>query len=285
MPTIDKFSAYLLAALPTEYPISSIPLSLKMEDAHRKELVFQQAKFLEEAEALTENKPWLSFIAAIKHLLLLEFYKTDTTTFREISDKEYFDRVQTKAQKILGATKELDQETKDNCSRLVAIQLFYTNIQKALDAVRKALSLGFYLFDPPINEPKRSTYIQALFIGVCLLIFITFWTCVYVNENIPSMSGILDKFTGIALVELIIGVGAGGWVIIPLWKKDDDKWNTYETFRTLREDYYFNAKAFASAFDFDATEMAKNLKLCAERLEAIIQKRKILADHYIVPYV
>ena len=125
MPVSDKFPDYLLAALPEEYPIGSIPLSLKMKESHRKELVFLQGKFLETAESYIQNHPQIAFIAAQKHFSLLVAFQTDTTTFREIADKEYFDRVQRDCNEIIQKVSDLlDEETKANCRNLVNIQVF-----------------------------------------------------------------------------------------------------------------------------------------------------------------
>ena len=89
MQTTDKFNDYLFAPLPEQYPIASIPWSLKMTDAHRKEVLFQQSKFLDAAAQYSAEQPWVSFIAVTKHQRLLEAYEIDTGSLHEIADKEY----------------------------------------------------------------------------------------------------------------------------------------------------------------------------------------------------
>ena len=143
MPTSDKFRDYLLAALPEEYPIASIPLSLKMEDAHRKELVYQQGKFLQAADQYIHTHPWIAFIAANKHNIILIAHETSTMTFREISDKEYFDNVEQHKNSIINSIEGmLDEATMLILCRLVYLQTFNGLIKSTIKTVKAALEMG-----------------------------------------------------------------------------------------------------------------------------------------------
>jgi len=276
MPTIDKFRDYLLADLPEEYPISSIPLSLTMTDAHRKELVFQQSKFLGAAEKRIQEEPWIAFIAAFKHLRLLESFETNTAIFRELADKEYFDRVQHHCSEILtAATLNLDDETKVNCERLVNIQLLSKDIFSADKAVKRALSNGIRAFEPPMPAPE-----QVLGFGGCLVVIVcSIIVGVIASSASEDMGGI------IAGVVLILGCGIWAQIMKPIWNKEKAKNSRYKVFESLRNQYYTHAKALKLDLSFDVEAMALDLVTCDTYLSSFLSDLEILKDTYIKPYV
>lgn len=104
-PTKDNFVSYLYAVIPEGYPLKSIPLSFHMKDAERKELVFQQNSFLDVASNYIEERPWISYLASLKHIALMEIQDISTASLREFVDKEYFVSVETKAKGILTTSK------------------------------------------------------------------------------------------------------------------------------------------------------------------------------------
>jgi hypothetical protein len=140
MKTSDKFLEYLQCNIPEEYPIDSIRISIDMAETHRKELVFQQFKFIQLAQEYSNDTPWIAYIAILKHKLIFEFFKTSTASFKEISDKEYFDMTQTLAEQVeTNLIDKLDDLTKCYCERLSVLQVVHSSIVAAQKIVDDAL--------------------------------------------------------------------------------------------------------------------------------------------------
>lgn len=279
MPTVKKFRDYLVSNLPDEYPISTIPLSLAMTDAHRKELVFQQAKFLEEAGRYSEREPWISFVAAYKHLMLLEAFKTDTSTFREINDKEYFDKVQALCFNSLEqASSLLDEATMNNCKKLVHIQICHNSIIFVSHIVEDALGFGISAFEPPLNKPTFEGGYGGC--GGCLAIIIG-------AIALGGVLGIASIDTGLIVCLILLAFGGLAWSAMTEperveFQKTEER---YRKFCSLRDSYYSNISSFQTILSFDAKAEAINLVRCKEQLNIYISELKMLLDTYIYPYV
>lgn len=276
MPTIDKFPDYLLSSLPEGYPISTIPLSMTMTEAHRKELVFQQGKFLDAADRLTQEQPWIAFIAALKHLRLLESFETNTTNFRDLADKEYFDRIQLTCSQILNAaSSNLDDDTKSNCEKLVHIQVLHRDISSAADTVRSALANGIRSFEPPMPAPE-----QNMGCGGCLAVIAG---GLVVGVLASSFSEGYGPFIGAFAV--IIGGAIWAQVMKPQFDKEKADKARFSTFTSLRNTYYSHANKLGARLSFDAIGMASDLTSCLARLNDFLSDLDILKDTYIKPYV
>jgi len=276
MPTIDKFRDYLLADLPEEYPISSIPMSLTMTDAHRKELIFQQSKFLGAAEKRIEEQPWVAFLGAAKHLRLLDYFETNTTNFRELADKEYFDKVQHKCSEILAAaSSSLDEETKSNCEKLVHIQVLHRDIASAAEAVKNALSNRIRSFEPPMSAPE-----QTPGCGGCLVVIVG---GILVGAVASAASEDMGPFIG--AFALIVGGGIWAQIMKPKWDKEKADKARYKVFESFRSAYYLHANKLKTDLSFPVESLASDLSTCATHLDNFLSDLEILKDTYIKPYV
>ena len=261
MTTVQKYKDYLTARLPDEYPISSIPLSLKMTEAHRKVLVFNQSVFLDAADAQLNEMPWISSIAAIKHLKILEIYATDTSTFREFHEKEYFDNVQNKCLSIFNKTdKLLDASTKANCVRIVALQAHFYEIIKTIDVLNNAIRCGIETFEPPMNPPN-------MLFGFLIATLITALPMV--------ISG--QEAVVVGLFLFIVSF----LVVCLIYKPKNEK---YIIFNKLRESYYSITSNYSSSLSIDTSKLALNLIESIEIFKSLVDELNILTDTYISLY-
>lgn len=260
MKTVDKFRDYLLAAIPSEYPISSIPLSIKMTLDHRKELVFQQDKFLDEALNHSNQHPWIYYLSATKHTLLLQSYKTDTTTFPNIEDKEFFDSVQSKADQLIKLSSNLEQEVKDQCNWLISVQIYSSEVEKAIDAVKKGLALGLRSF--PCKPDHRD--------GLGYLIIMSLFIIIYLCGDLGIVKWLGEYRYVFPFAALV------AWSIITKASTEKDH------YRAL---YYYATNIFSEALKYDAELQGKDLNRCLDALNGIKEKRDSLTRHYILPYV
>lgn len=247
-----------------------------MTDAHRKELVFQQSKFLEGAEGHVQEQPWIAFIAALKHIRLLESFQTDTSTFREISDKEYFDGVQHRCLQTLNKSSSLlDGDTKQHCEKLVHIQVFHDDIIAAIDAVTKALALGIRAFEPPMEAP-----VESFGCGGCLLVIVG---AILAGAVAASAS---EEAAGIGgVVALFVGAAIWSSIMSPKWEKEKKEKKVYTQITSSRSLYYAHVAKFKDLLSFDASAMALDLAMCHAHLASYLSDLKILEDTYIDPYV
>jgi hypothetical protein len=261
MTTGQKYKDYLTSRLPDEYPISSIPLSLKMTEAHRKELIFNQNVFLDVADSQLNEMPWISAIAAIKHLKMQEIYDTNTSTFREFHEKEYFDNVQNKCLNIFKKTDELlDSKTKENCVRIVALQTHFYEIIKTIDVLNDALQCGIETFEPPMNQPN-------MLFGFLIVILITALPMVIFGQEAVVFCLFLFIVTFL--------------VLCLIYKPKNEK---YIIFNTLRQSYYSITSNYSSSLEIDPSKLALNLKESIEIFKSLVDELNILTDTYINPY-
>jgi|GEM_PF-3024341 len=277
MKTADKFREYLFALIPKEYPISGIPLSLKMTDAHRKELIFQQAKFLKTACEYTQCQPWVAYVAALKHLKLLEIYGIETSTFHEISDKEYFDAVQKECQDILTASGSLlDEDTTSNCERLVKIQLLWPSLVEALHVVQEARTLDINSFDPLMTKPEEKSFINE---GL-----ITGGPAALISVIALVVTGAKGAFLPVTF--LALAIAAAVYFVLTKLERDkiEELKRKYAAFKRLHLSYKKITSVFKKPLGFDAHEMAKNFEVCMEELQKLMNEREILASTYLEPY-
>lgn len=271
----DRFNAYVFAALPDEYPVSGVPLSLKMGDAHRKEVVFQQGKLLEVAETYLETAPWISFLASLKHTQLLSAFEIHSAVLHELLDKEYFTAVDSTAQQLVcKSVALLDADTKNNIERLVAIQVFFGDISGCSEIVSEALSKGIKAFEPPMKPGDNTTGC-----GGCLLTIVAAVSCGIAAAIVNP------EWSGIGVFALLIGGFIWASIMNPKWEKEKAYNAELKAFNKLREQYYENASRFEVPLKWNAKEAASDLPTALQSLSSFISERKILQDHYVKPYI
>jgi hypothetical protein len=272
MSTVLKYNDYLIAKLPDEYPIPSIPLSFQMTLAHRKELIFNQNIFLEAASAQLINLPWISFMAAKKHLKILEIYDTNTSTFADFDEKEYFNNVQKNCLNIINESSLLlDTITKVNCDRIVSFQMEYYNIVKTIDILEKAINIGIKSFKLHPIPPQKTNWFSG-----CLIVIVLTVLLMAVSGSGAGFVGFISFF--------------GGWFILSLiYKPKIDKekieFDIYETYKELRESYYSHTKNFNKSLSLDPNIMASDLINGCETFKSLIHESNTLVDVYLKEYI
>jgi len=286
MQTSEEFKDYLLALLPEEYPISSIPLSLTMTEAHRKELIFQQSKFLEVAQSHIESHPWLSYLAALKHVRMLEANETHSTTFREFSDKEYFDRVQAHCASILNTSKSLlDETTQRNCDRIIHIQCLHADIAATADAVTSAIANGIDAFEPPRDAPIQNVgwvgcfTVALLAIGIAIIGFA-------IHAIQKAEKGHLEYIAYFIAYLLVLYLGASGLAALlsPQGQKEEEEKRLYDLFNRLREKYYNYSSSLRDSLLFNSEALARDLPKTKQVITGFSEELDVLIQTYILPY-
>jgi len=132
----QRFGTYLAEAI-QRYPISRIPLSAKMGQDKRKELIFQQKLFLDIAHDFVETKPWVAYFAAVKHFRVLEANEVSTATFNDLRDKEFATQVASAAESLRDSTAPLlDGDTIQHLDELSVLQ----ELSPLIPSARSALS-------------------------------------------------------------------------------------------------------------------------------------------------
>ena len=132
----QRFGTYLAQPI-VKYPISRIPLSAKMGQDKRKELIFQQKLFLDVALDYVETKPWVSYFAAVKHFRVVDANSVNTATFNDLRDKEFATEVASAAESLRdSSTQLLDTETIECLEELSILQ----ELSPLLPAARSTLS-------------------------------------------------------------------------------------------------------------------------------------------------
>lgn len=280
----ERFVSYLLAAIPGEYPISGLPLSLQIMDARRKEIVFQQAKFLELAESLYNSAPWLSFLAARKHIMMLEAFDIDSAMLKEFSDKEYLSQVEFKATQLESqAGEKLDDSTRHYLMRLVDIQVHFEDICKCREVVNTALREGISAFDPTM-EPLDESYggIGCLFIiGASIIGGIL--APLFLRPPADVSSGAFMFLSG--LVILLSGWAIWWGVLSPRFKKEEEFKERFKRFQELEREFRLHGAAFDRSLSWNLLEAARDLSTAGQLLASIIDDRPVLESHYINPYL
>jgi hypothetical protein len=120
--------------------------------AAARELLFNQKQLLKVAEQFLQEKPWIAYFAATKHIFFLRSKGITTATFTEFRDKEYADEVDRYAETIaLTAEKQLDSETQECLHELITLQ----QVEPLIDQAIAGLQM---LRDIPVNE--RSVFLR-----------------------------------------------------------------------------------------------------------------------------
>lgn len=283
MASSNKFRDYLVARLPEEYPISTIPLSLSMERNHCNELIFQQSVFLDDAQRCLETKPARAYIAALKHQCLVAELKLDTVRFIELAEKQFFSQVQNKCDEIFRcAADRLNDDVKSYCRRLLKLQRYEPMLTETISIANEALSYGIRSFEPPMSAPDKPADPQsgalafgaAIVSGVAVFIF-DYWVLNSVHPIPPLIA---------AFVGLVIS-------IVPLWPmvrrekaaiaRFGNEMARFAEFERLRDAFDSQVAMFESQLGLDRKQLAADLSNCAKQLTQLISQRRILEDKLI----
>jgi len=277
MPSNEQFVSYLLAALPEEYPIAGIPLSFKMEDAHRKEVVFQQGKLLEIAGQFLENAPWVSLLASMKHRCVLEAFEIHSASFHEIADKEYFANVELAADDLVASSaSRCDSDTRQEIERLLNIQACFPEICLCLQTVNEALQHGIRSFEPPkeLTESRLGpggwsvVIVGSLLVGIVASLFAENWS--------PG-----GAITIVAITALLIHMA----LMYPLEERNKKVNKEITFFNELRDTFYASATKIKDRLQWHPLAAAENLVFAAEHLRQMISDREDHEQRLVKPFV
>ena len=271
MSTLSMFKKYLLATLPEEYPIASIPLSMKMRSAHKKELIFQQTKFLDMAEGLIGTSPWVTYVASKKYLLLIERLKIDSGTYSEIAEKEYFHQSISRCENVLSNSRAmLADDIKQYCDRLVALQMCGFRTKNELKPVLVSLlNHGIKFIEPPMAKPKHGP-----------------WGCITVIPGIICAIPVfaISQSPYLVLTAFIVPSVVTCCIIWGRYKIDRDKNDLYEVFQELSGKYNKIPDAYFNQLGLKRVDLARDVKYALDIANYIMKERAELENNYIHPY-
>jgi len=166
----EKFAAYLRASM-TKSSLEKfgelcsgiaergfshlISKTFKSGTSEAKDLLFEQKLLLSIADKLTAEKPWISYFAALKHLIYLKSQGVDTSTFSDFKDKEYALEVEQYAESIaLSAEKLIDDQTQEYLHELIELQQITSVLEQALVGLEMMAHSTSAQREAYINPPK-----------------------------------------------------------------------------------------------------------------------------------
>jgi hypothetical protein len=280
----SDFLRYLMCDLPLGYPLKSPISKLLVPNptmAARRELLYQQDKFLDVANKFLPTHPWISYIAAIKHEAVLVIIPNYASQLVDIADVHFFTELQQKAKELQETSRAaIDEATALNCERMVLLQSEAAQIESANKSVKGALQSGFTAVEPLPNPPKEpSTGLEKLrnFVigGVA---------CLIVSAFVPWHYGGMAWGLAGAVVVGIVGYRA--------IKKDQaiaaEETATFKAY-LHHENYHALCRKSVSlvlALPFETRKTALvNLPPCLTALEALFPERTMLEATYITPFV
>ncbi len=130
---------------------------LKSDSGKARNLLFEQKLLLKVAEKYTQNKPWITYFAALKNIVYLRSQGVDTSTFDDFKDKEYAMEVEQYAEALATAAEALlDEETQGYLQELITLQQITPVIIQALEGLKMLVGTSKEARELYINPPKRS---------------------------------------------------------------------------------------------------------------------------------
>jgi hypothetical protein len=130
---------------------------LKGDSGKARNLLFEQKLLLKIAEKYTQDKPWITYFAALKNIVYLRSQGVDTTAFDDFKDKEYAMEVEQYAEALATVAEALlDEETKGYLQELITLQQITPVIVQALEGLRMLVGTSAQARELYINPPKRS---------------------------------------------------------------------------------------------------------------------------------
>ena len=154
--TLDKFGEICQGI--KEGGVSHILSRVLKGDAGKaRNLIFEQKLLLKIAEKYTQNKPWITYFAALKNIVYLRSQGVDTSAFDDFKDKEYAMEVEQYAEALATAAEALlDEETQGYLQELITLQQITPVFVQALEGLRMLVGTSKTSRELYINPPKRS---------------------------------------------------------------------------------------------------------------------------------
>jgi hypothetical protein len=282
--TLYDFLHYLRCDLPLGYPLKTPItrlLATNLTISSRRELLHQQAQFLDTAKQFLKTQPWISYLAAIKHEAVLVTIPTYASQLIDIVDQFFFSELQQKSKELLKASRAaIDDATAQSCERLILLQSEAAQIEDATKSISAAVQAGFTAVEPlPPPPPEPSSghgslpYFVAGGVG-----------CVVIGAIIPPYYG------GMAwsLAGLIV-TGVSGARAYKKEKAIVDAEGTRFKAYLVQENYHILCRksvilVLALPFETRASALA-NLPPCLAALKALAPERETLEAKYIGPII
>jgi hypothetical protein len=286
MPADDAqhdFLHYLMCDLPLGYPLKTSITKLLDSSmmSTRRELLHQQAGFLDFAKRYIDAQPWIAYLAAVKHEAVLVTIPTYAPQLVDIVDQLFFGELQQKCKDLRAAARAaIDEPTALTCERLVLLQSEAPQIEDALKNVNGALEAGFTAVEPlplPPPEPLPAQRVLPYFVTAGIV-------CLIVGGVIPP------EYGGMAWA--LLGLIVTGVVAARVMGKEKARvkaeGNRFGTY-LIHESYYSLCKksvALVLALPFEIRKSAlTNLAPCKTALEALPPEREAMEAAYIRPFV
>ena len=278
------FLHYLRCDLPLGYPLKtpiSRLLTATLTIASRRELLHQQARFLDLARPYVDTHPWIAYLAAIKHEAVLIAIPTFASQFVDIVDTLFFRDLQLKGKELLEASRAaIDEKTAYDCDRLVLMQSEATQIENATNNVATAIQAGFTAVEPlptPPPEPLPENRTLPYFIGSAV-------ACLIAGAVIPREDGGL----AVGLVGLIV-TGITAFYVLKKEKARFQSENARLKTHLIHENYHALCRKSVSlvlALPFESRNKALvDLPQCLDALKELPPEREALEARYITPFV
>jgi hypothetical protein len=278
------FLHYLVCDLPLGYPLKT-PITRLLAPsltlASRRELLHQQARFLEMAHEFLDQQPWISYLAAAKHEAVLVTIPTYASQLVDIVDQFFLSELQQKCKVLREASRAaIDEKTAETCDRLILLQTEAPQIEDAKKNVSAAIQAGFTAVEPlplPPPEPASARGHLPYFIAAGV-------ACVIAGAVTPPSDG--------GMAWALAGLVVTGLAALRVAKKEKArmaaegaKFKAY----LIHENYYALCKksvALVLALPFEIRKSALvNLPPCLPALEALPAEREALEAAYIRAFI
>jgi hypothetical protein len=108
-----------------------------------KNLVFQQKQLLQVAEQYLQEKPWITYFAAVKHIIFLKSKGIEAATFGDFKDKEYVLEVEKYAERLAtSAEAKIDDETQTCLQELIVLQQVEPLIPQSIATLKRIADMS-----------------------------------------------------------------------------------------------------------------------------------------------
>jgi hypothetical protein len=148
-------------------PLLSV-LSKQDDDNKQKNLVFQNKQLLQVAEEYLQTKPWITYFASLKHILLLKSKGVSPANFNDFRDKEYALEVEEYAERLaISAEKLLDEDTKVLLQELIMLQQVVPLIPQSIVGLKSFARIYRLRGERKgLLKDEKQPFMEKLFFGI-----------------------------------------------------------------------------------------------------------------------
>jgi hypothetical protein len=277
------FLHYLTCDLPLGYPLKT-PITKLLSPAQqsisRRELLHQQAAFLDFSTQYLETQPWLAYLAAVKHEAVLIAIPTFAAQLVDVVDKFFYSDLEQKSKELREAARAaIDDATALDCERLVLLQTESPQIEDARKNFAGAINAGFSCLEPlplpPPDPPERPASLPYFAVAAVV--------CVIAGFLIPPVDGGMAwSLLGLIVTGLIAWRVLGKERHVVRTKGAEFKaYMLHESFHALCR----KSVALVLALPLETRKTALiDLPACLAMLVALPPEREALEARYIRPF-